>query len=82
MSLLRHIDWDNGNNLEEIVVWITNPMRELLEMYDEYTEEDNDKRLTFFYYALREKLDELDEVIYGWLDQKREEVKPKEVVNI
>jgi len=77
---LSHYKWENGDNLEEIVVWTINPMMELLEMYDEYTEEENDKRLTFFYYALREKLEELEEVINGWLKQRREE--DKKVVNL
>jgi hypothetical protein len=80
MSLLHDFNWDNGDNLEEIVIWTTNPMNELLTMYDEYTEEMEDKRLTFFYYALREKLDELEETIYKWLNQKREQ--EKKIVNM
>ena len=68
---LSRFDWEDGNNLEKITIWVSDPMKQLLEIYNEYTEENNDKRLTFFYYALREKLEELDEVIYKWLDQRR-----------
>ncbi len=61
--MLHQIKWDDGLGLEEIVTWGLNPIKELLEILDEHNE-DEDSRLTFFYYEIRNKLQEIEATLY------------------
>ncbi|MBN2178223.1 MAG: hypothetical protein JW743_02185 [Deltaproteobacteria bacterium] len=61
---LKDIDWNGGKGAEEVVIWGIKPIQWLLELFDEtFIQEDlepEDERATWFYYELRDKVDELE----------------------
>ena len=52
MSQLNQVNWSDGRGIEDLVLWGIKPMLHLLELLDEYND-DEDERISFFYYELR-----------------------------
>ena len=77
MSFITRIDWQGASTFEEIDIWFCDPMRKFLEMFDEYYEEDNDSRATFFYYEMRSKVDDLTILLNKlWAEYRKNPVLP------
>ncbi len=80
-TALKDLNWNGGDNLEELVTWGITPIKELVRILDEEIEEmDNDdpsmNRFIFVMYEMDHKIEELEEVFYRWLKQKINGGKP------
>ena len=86
---LKELDWDNGSNLEELIILGIDPTLEFIKIIDETIEdynneltEEDSKRLCFAIYQIRDELQELNDTVYKWLDGRREDTKEQKVVNL
>ncbi len=68
MSFITDIEWEGKQTFDTIDVWFCLPMKEFLEMFDEQFGQNQfgpeDKRAVFFYYEMRNKVDDLSKLLY------------------
>lgn len=78
---LCEVKFNGGENMEELCIWGTSPMRSLVRYIDEIVENEMDEmeepetKLIFIVYELLNKLDDLDETIMRFKDEYKEEEK-------
>ena len=89
MMHLKELDWDNGSNLEELIILGIDPTLEFIKIIDETIEdynneltEEDSKRLCFAINQIRDELQELNDIVYKWLNERREDTKEQKVVNL
>lgn len=75
MSFISEIDWDGAITFEEMEVWFCLPMLEFLKMFDEEfvmnQHGPEDERAAFFYYEMRNKVEDLQKLFYKLHDEYR-----------
>lgn len=63
--MLEDLKYETAGSWEELIIWGVDPVLTLLELFDNYIEgEDEDPKLTFFYYEFRHKIERLRNAIY------------------
>ena len=63
IMLLSDLHWEGPNSLEEICIWGIGPMKMLNEIFSEHVEEDEDERLTYLYYEMRNKIEGMEKTL-------------------
>ncbi len=89
MGFITDIEWEGTGTFEEIVVWFIDPMRVYLEMFDKQFVEPNtilfeeykvspaETRACFFYYEMKNKLNDLSKLLYRLADDYRKNPIPE-----
>jgi len=65
--------YEGGGNLEELIIWGTGPMKELVNILDETIDDMDDvdcERLLFIMYELRNKIEDLEGAIYRFINER------------
>ena len=80
MSFITDIKWEGGGTFEEIDIWFCDPMRTFLEMFDEDFGQNQfgpeDARAVFFYYEMKNKINDLTKLLFRLGDDYDKNPKP------
>ena len=75
MSFISEIEWNGAATFEEIDVWFCLPMLEFLKMFDEEygmnQHGPEDPRAVFYYYEMRNKVEDLQKLLIRLHDEYR-----------
>lgn len=76
---LREIQWEGGKNVEEIVIWGIEPMKEVIEIWDERNQENagmgpEDGRAVWCYYFMKRLIEDLEDYL---MNIPRTDTKPE-----
>jgi len=73
MSFISEIEWKGKDTFNEMEVWFCSPVLEFLEMFDEeFVMNDygpEDKRAAFYYYEMRNKVQDLQKLFFRLHDE-------------
>ena len=75
MSFISDIEWQGATTFEEMDVWFCLPMLEFLKMFDEEfvmnQHGPEDERAAFYYYEMRNKVEDLQKLFLKLYDEYR-----------